>query len=114
MFQQITIIGRLGDEPEVKNVKTAAGERAVSNFTVAVNERWTDDAGAKQEHTEWFAVEAWGPLAEAAKHLAKGRLVHIVGQMRTDKWKDDAGNPHSRVKLIAQRIDFLDTPKERA
>ncbi len=110
MFQQIQLIGHLGADPEVKAVTVKSGERSVANLRVAVNERWSDDEGTKQEHTEWFAVEAWGALADAAKHLAKGRLVHVVGRLRTDEWQDESGKPRSRVKVMAQRIDFLDAP----
>ncbi|MBI3914791.1 MAG: single-stranded DNA-binding protein, partial [Chloroflexi bacterium] len=49
-------------------------------------------------------------LADATRHLAKGRLVHVAGRLRTDEWQDEAGKPHSRVKVVAQRIDFLDAP----
>jgi single-strand DNA-binding protein len=112
MFQQITLIGRLGQDPDRKIVK---GDRGVTNFSVAVNERWTDDQGQKQERVEWFDCEAWNTLGETvAKFVTKGRLVHIIGRMRTDKWEDEQGNPHRRTKVVVNRVDFLDAPDKAA
>ncbi|MBI5648975.1 MAG: single-stranded DNA-binding protein [Chloroflexi bacterium] len=109
MFQQITLIGRLGQNPERKVVK---GDRVVVNFSVAVNERWTDGDGQKQERVEWFDCEGWDALGETvAKFLSKGRLVHVVGRARTDKWEDENGQ-HRRTKIIAHRVDFLDAPEK--
>ncbi len=105
MYQQLSLIGNLGGDPELKE---SASGRKVVNMSVAVNERWADDDGTKHERTEWFDIEAWGNLAEAAgKYLAKGRRVFVEGRLRTDKWEDEKGK-HSRTKVVADRILFLD------
>ena len=56
MYQQITIVGNLGQDPEMRY--TASGV-PVTSFSVAVSKRWTGQDGQKQEKTTWFRVTAW-------------------------------------------------------
>ena len=85
-----TILGNLGNDPEVKY--TASGS-AIANLTVATSESWNDKAtGEKKENTEWHRVVLFGKLAEVAgEYLRKGSQVYIEGQLRTRKWTDNAG-----------------------
>ena len=61
MFQQMILVGNLGRDPEMRYTP---GGRAVTDFTVAVNRRWSKQDGTQGEKTWWFKVTAWGPLAE--------------------------------------------------
>lgn len=87
---RVTILGNLGNDPEVK--QTASGS-AIANLTVATSESWNDKAtGEKKEITEWHRVVLFGKLAEVAgEYLRKGSQVYIEGQLRTRKWTDNAG-----------------------
>ena len=58
-----TIIGRLGQDPEVRYMPNG---NAVANFTVATSEQWKDQQGQKQEKTEWHRITIYGKLAEIA------------------------------------------------
>lgn len=87
---RVTILGNLGNDPEVKH--TASGSE-IANLTVATSESWNDKAtGEKKESTEWHRVVLFGKLAEVAgEYLRKGSQVYIEGQLRTRKWTDNAG-----------------------
>ena len=87
---RVTILGNLGNDPEVKY--TASGS-AIANLTVATSESWNDKAtGEKREAVEWHRVVLFGKLAEVAgEYLRKGSQVYIEGQLRTRKWTDNAG-----------------------
>lgn len=87
---RVTILGNLGNDPEVKY--TASGS-AIANLTVATSESWNDKAtGEKKEITEWHRIVLFGKLAEVAgEYLRKGSQVYIEGQLRTRKWTDNAG-----------------------
>lgn len=89
-LNKITIIGRLGRDPEVRY--TGGGD-AVSNFSVATSERWKDKAtGEVKEETTWHRVSAWGRQAEiAGEYLRKGSLVYIEGKMVSRKYTDKNG-----------------------
>lgn len=84
------ILGRVGNDPEVKY---SASGSAIANLSVATSEQWKDkQTGEKKEQTEWHRVVIFGKLAEvAAEYLRKGSQVYIEGQLRTRKWTDSNG-----------------------
>jgi len=71
MVNKVTLIGRLGSDPEVKKLDNG---NAVANFSLATSEKYKDKQGNKQENTEWHNIVLWGRLAEIAeKYLEKGK-----------------------------------------
>jgi single-strand DNA-binding protein len=100
-LNSVTIIGRLGADPELK--QTPSG-RAVCNMSVATDEY----AGKDQpKRTEWHRVTVWGEQAEScAKFLAKGREVCVQGRLQTRSWEKD-GQKHYATDVVADRVVFL-------
>lgn len=96
---RVTILGNLGNDPEVKY--TASGS-AIANLTVATSESWNDKAtGEKKEATEWHRVVLFGKLAEVAgEYLRKGSQVYIEGQLRTRKWTDQSGQEKYTTEIV--------------
>ncbi|MEG8497803.1 single-stranded DNA-binding protein [Klebsiella pneumoniae] len=84
------IIGRLGQDPEVRYAHSGA---AFANLTVATSEQWRDkQTGEQKEQTEWHRVVISGKLAEiAGEYLRKGSEVYLEGKLRTRKWTDQNG-----------------------
>lgn len=115
-MQKIILIGHLGADPEQREV----GWNRATNFPVAVNERWKDNEGEKQERTIWFRISAWGKLGEVCQeHLRKGRKVYVEGQLVADNgsggpraWLREDGTPAAAFELRAETIEFLDAPQE--
>lgn len=73
MLNQVQLIGRLGNEPEVRT--TASGDK-VANFSVATTETWVKD-GERKSKTTWITdlTEAFILLDEAvAMHAIVHRL----------------------------------------
>ena len=56
MLQELTLIGNLGGDPELRH--TTSGS-AVCNFSLATNRKWTGADGNPQEETVWFRVASW-------------------------------------------------------
>ena len=111
MYQEVTVIGHLGGDPEMRY--TPAG-KPVANFSVAASRKWTNQDGSKGEETAWFRVSAWGKLAEVCnEYLSKGRQVFIKGQLIPDKaggprvWTDRDGNARASFELRADTVKFL-------
>jgi single-strand DNA-binding protein len=105
-INRITIIGNLGNEPEMRF--TPSG-RPVTSFRVATNWRYTTPEGERKEETEWFSVVAWGRLAEQCNQfLTKGRLVYVEGRLRLRTWDGQDGQRRARNEIVADRVKFLD------
>ncbi len=109
---KVLLIGRLGGDPEVRYTTNGG---AVANFNLATNENWTDKNGQKQERTEWHRVVIWGKMAElCGQYLSKGRQAYVEGRLQTREWNDKEGNKRYTTEIIAQNIQFLGGPGERA
>jgi single-strand DNA-binding protein len=111
MYQKITIVGNLGDDPK-KNVMQDGS--TVANFSVATNRRWKNAAGEKQEETAWFRVSAFRQLGDNCyEYLAKGRQVLVDGRLKPDEfggpriWTAQDGTVRASFEITALDVRFL-------
>jgi single-strand DNA-binding protein len=102
---KVILVGRLGKEPEVRNLENGA---VVANFSVATSEVYKDrTTGERKEATEWHNVVLWRGLAEIAqKYLHKGDMVYIEGKLRTRSWEKD-GVTRYTTEVIADNMTML-------
>ncbi len=101
------LIGRLGQEPEVRYTQS---NTAVATLSVATSERFKDSNGESQERTEWHRVVAWGRLAEICQqYLHKGSLVFIEGPIQTRQWEDKDGQKRYTTEIKALQMTMLDS-----
>ncbi len=102
---KVIILGRLGQDPELKYTPTGA---AVCNFSLATSENWTDKSGQKQERTEWHRVVVWGKLAELCnQYLTKGRQAYLEGRLQTRSWEDKNGQKRYTTEINATTVQFI-------
>ncbi|MAH44736.1 single-stranded DNA-binding protein [Candidatus Pacearchaeota archaeon] len=98
-------IGNLTRDPELKEIKDGT---KVCEFGIAVNEVYTNKQGKKVEEVSFLDVTAWDKTGIAChKYLEKGRLVHVEGKLKQERWKNDDDQNRSRVRIIAQKVQFL-------
>ncbi|HBA64863.1 MAG TPA: single-stranded DNA-binding protein, partial [Methylococcaceae bacterium] len=90
MLNKVTLIGRLGADPEVRYMPN--GE-AVTNINLATSMQWKDkQTGERKESTEWHRVVFFRRLAEiAGEYLKKGSQVYVEGRLQTRKWQGQDG-----------------------
>lgn len=111
MVNKVILIGRLGQNPEIRYTQ---GGGAVANFSVALSEKWTDKQGQKQERVEWVRVVVWEKLAEiCAKFLVKGALAYFEGKLQTREWTDKEGNKRQSTEVVVSNMRMLDSKSER-
>lgn len=102
MLNDCNFIGRLGKDPENKQV----GENSVTNFSIAVSKKWKSKAGEPQEKTTWISVVVWGNQANSCNtYLKKGSQVHVSGELDI---REHDGKYYTEIK--ANNVIFL-TPK---
>ena len=105
MVNSVTLIGNLGRDPELR---FTGNGNAVCNFPIATTERWTDNAGQRQERTEWHNIVVWQKQAEAcAKYLAKGGMAYVEGSIRSRSYDDKDGNKKYITEIVARDVRFL-------
>lgn len=106
MYQKITLLGRLGADPETRFTQNNV---CVSNANLATSERWRDAQGEKQERTEWHRLVFWDRLGEIAQeYLKKGSLVFIEGKVETQKWEDKDGETRYNTTVRVLSMQMID------
>ncbi len=105
-INKVTLIGRLGKDPEVRYT---AGGAAVANITLATSETWKDkQTGEKQERTEWHRVVFFSRLAEiVGEYLKKGALIYVEGRIQTRKWQDQSGQDRYTTEIVGGEMQML-------
>jgi single-strand DNA-binding protein len=106
MYQQIILVGNLGQDPEMRYTPSGV---PVTTFSLAVNRVWTGQDGQRQEKTTWFRVTAWRRDAElASQFLSKGRQVLVIGEVEEARpWTDRDGNQRASLEVTARTIRFI-------
>lgn len=107
MFQEIELIGNLGNDPEAKYTNNGT---LYANFSIATSKKWKNAQGEQQTETLWFRVTAWDKKADlVSKYLKKGSKIRMTGEMRpTNPWIDkDSGLARCNLEVTLRDITFL-------
>lgn len=108
---KVIIIGRVGQDPEVRQMPNG---NTVANVSIATSESWNDKStGEKREVVEWHRVVFYRGLAEVvAKYVKKGSKIYIEGKLRTRKWQDQSGQERYTTEIHADEMQMLDSRQE--
>ncbi len=108
-LNSILVEGNLTRDPVLSTTPTGT---SVCNFSVGSHHLYKKENEQRKE-TSFFDVEVWSRLAEnCSEYLRKGRGVRVVGRLKQDRWKDGEGRPRSRVKIVAEHVEFRPMSKK--
>jgi single-strand DNA-binding protein len=108
-LNSILVEGNLTRDPVLS---TTPSGTPVCNFAVGSHHLYKKEDEQRKE-TSFFDVEVWSRLGEnCAEYLRKGRGVRVVGRLKQDRWKDGEGRPRSRVKIVAEHVEFRPMPRK--
>jgi single-strand DNA-binding protein len=109
-YNKVLLMGNLTRDPELRYLPS---NMAVVNIGLAINRRWRNQQGEMQEDTTFVDCEMFGRRAEVMnQYLRKGQPVFIEGRLRLDQWEDRDGNKRSKLKVIAESFEFIDSRGE--
>lgn len=95
-LNHVTLIGRLGQDPDVKFFESGANK---ASFSLAVNKT--------REVTNWFNIEAWSKSAEViANYVRKGSQIGVTASLAQEFWTKD-GEERSTFKVKVDRVELL-------
>src|SRR4029078_6872235 len=101
----VILVGNLGRDAELRYTPAGA---AVATINMATTEVWNDEAGQKQEKTEWHRIVLWGKTAESLnEYLTKGKQIYVEGRLQTRQWNDKDGNKRYTTEIRGDRIVLL-------
>jgi len=103
-FNRVILIGNICRDIELKYTP---GGTAVTEISMAVNDRRKSQSGEWIEETTFVDVTLWGRTAEIAdQYMGKGSPVMIEGRLKLDTWETD-GQKRSKLRVVAQRMEML-------
>ena len=93
-----TILGRLGRDPELKQLDNGA----VLNFSLA-----TDHGYGQKKETMWVRCAIFGKRADTlAQYLEKGSQVLVVGELYTRTWEKKDGTTATELECRVAELEF--------
>ena len=83
----VQLIGRLGNEPEVRSFDSG---KKMATFSLATNETYRNNKGEKITDTQWHNVVAWGKKADIVEdYLKKGSEIALEGKLINRSYEKD-------------------------
>lgn len=110
MLNQITLMGRLTRDPELRRTQTGT---AVASFTLAVDRDFSSRDGGDRQ-TDFIDIVAWRNTAEfVSKYFFKGQLAAVSGRLQIREWTDKEGGKRRSAEVVADNVYFAESKKSR-
>ena len=116
MINKVTLLGNIGQDPEIR---TTQGGKELASFSLATSETWKDKAsGEKKTKSEWHKVVIFNDnLVNLVKNYTqKGSKIYIEGKLQTRDWQDKDGNKKYTTEIILNgfesKIVLLDNKED--
>ncbi len=104
-MNRVFLSGNLTRNPELK--QTGSG-KSVADLGLAVNDHYKNSSGEEVERVCFADVVVWGRQAETCmQYLTKGAPVLVEGSLQYDRWETADGQPRSRMRIRASRVQFI-------
>ena len=101
----VQLIGRLGNDPQVKDFDS--GKR-MATFSLATNDVYYNNKGEKVEDTQWHNIVVWGKKTEVVEnYLHKGSEVALQGKLINRSY-DKEGEKKYITEVVMNEMLMMD------
>ncbi|MBX7157911.1 MAG: single-stranded DNA-binding protein [Verrucomicrobiae bacterium] len=108
-LNKVFLMGNLTRDPEVRYTPKGT---AVTDISIAINTVYRTQEGDEKEEVTYVDIVTWGRQAETCgQYLTKGAPVFVEGRLQLDQWEDKDGQKKSRLRVRAERVQFLGRPR---
>ena len=108
-MNKVLLVGRHTRDPELR---TTPGGMAVTRFTLAVSQNFTNKNG--ERGADFINCSAWGRQADnISKYCHKGSLVSAEGRIRTSSYDAQDGTKRYTTDVVIDEFQFLDSKASR-
>lgn len=105
MADHVTLVGRIGKEPELRYTPSGS---AVLSFSFATTIRVKGADGKSEKGTRWWTVAVWGKQGEALQqYLKKGTQLQVIGELDEVRTYDGKNGVGVDLKLTARSVEFV-------
>ncbi len=110
MKNTVTLVGFVGNNPEVRSAQSGA---SITSLSLATTRSFKDAEGGRQTETEWHRITCFNGIGKCvAEHVNKGAMVMVTGRIHYSRWTDSEGQTRYGCEIIAEQVDFLAKAKE--
>lgn len=108
-LNKVTLIGNVGNDPEVR---TTTGGSRVAQVSLATTRQWNGNNGEKQEKTEWHRLVLWNTkgagLADVVeRYVKKGDRLYVEGRIEYRQWQDKDGQTRYTTEINVREMIML-------
>jgi single-strand DNA-binding protein len=108
-LNQVQIIGRLGADPEIKNLSEGG---KLCSLSIATDYTYKSKIGEQIKTTDWHRATFFGKICDhIEKFLAKGESVYVSGRLHTREYVNKEGEKKRITEILADQIIFLSLKK---
>lgn len=98
MLNQIVLVGRLTDNPTIKELESG---KKVTSVTIAVPRSFKNETG--EYETDFITCKLWDGIASSTtEYCRKGDIIGIKGRLQTYKVEDTY-----KQEVVAEKVTFL-------
>lgn len=108
---QVHLLGRCGQEPEIRSV----GQNSVTkaSFSLCTGGKYKSHDGREIDDTAWHNIVAWRGLATLAQqYIRKGSQIFVIGHLSYRKYTDANGIERFITEIIADKIELCGSRAE--
>lgn len=101
----VQLIGRLGKDPEVKELTSG---KTLATFSIATSDSYRNANGEKIEDTQWHNVVARGKQAQiVGDYVKKGQEIAISGKLNHRSYETNTGEKRYITEINMSEILML-------
>jgi single-strand DNA-binding protein len=111
-INRVVLVARLTRDPELRALPSGT---SVCGLRVACSSSYRDGEGELIERPNYFDVSIYGAPGESvSRYMRKGGRVAIDGRLEWREWETAEQEHRQAVSIVADTIQFLDSPVERS
>jgi len=101
----VQLIGRLGKDPEVKELTSG---KSMATFSMATSDSYRNASGEKVEDTQWHNIVAWGKQAQiVGEYVKKGKEIAISGKLIHRSYETKPGEKRYITEINMKELLML-------
>ncbi len=104
-FNKVILLGNLTRDIELRHTQ---GGQALAKFGMAVNRKFTTQAGEAKEEVCFVDITAWGKQAEVlSQYVKKGSQLFVEGRLQYSTWESQEGGKKSKLEVVLENFQFV-------
>jgi len=109
-FNRVLLLGNLTRDPQLSYTPN---QKAVCDFGIATNRRWTGQDGSQRDEVCFIDCRMFGKRAEAIqKYSLRGDQLLVEGRLTFESWEAKDGTKRSKLRVTVENFEFMGSPQD--